>query len=80
MEDEDAVRAVTVSALQRFGYTVLQSRNGHEAIQLCELHPHPIHLLISDVVMPDMGGRKVADAVFGVAPRDEGALSVRLHG
>jgi two-component system cell cycle sensor histidine kinase/response regulator CckA len=68
VEDEDAVRGITRLALQMHGYTVLEARNGREALGVCERHPGPIHLLITDVVMPDMGGREVAERLTGRQP------------
>lgn len=68
VEDEDAVRAITVFALRSFGYTVLEANHGREALRLCETHQGPIHLLLSDVVMPELGGRQVADAVTAKRP------------
>ncbi|MFZ5723770.1 MAG: ATP-binding protein [Pseudomonadota bacterium] len=68
VEDDEQVRAVTSLALQLAGYTVLEARHGQEAVRICEKHPGPIHLLISDVIMPDMGGGKVAAAVRALRP------------
>jgi two-component system, cell cycle sensor histidine kinase and response regulator CckA len=61
VEDEDAVRAITKLALQSLDYTILEARNGEEAVRICEQHTEPIHLLITDVVMPVMGGRQLAE-------------------
>jgi two-component system cell cycle sensor histidine kinase/response regulator CckA len=47
---------------------VLEARNGQEALSICERHPGPIHLLITDVVMPDMGGREVAEQLTARQP------------
>jgi PAS domain S-box-containing protein len=63
VEDEDRVRAITSRILQGLNYTVLEARSGEEAIRLCETHTDPIHLLITDVVMPEMGGQQVAEHV-----------------
>lgn len=68
VDDEEAVRTYTVFALKKFGYTVLQATHGREAIQLCEKHNEPIHLLVSDVVMPEMGGGKVAEVLIEMRP------------
>jgi two-component system cell cycle sensor histidine kinase/response regulator CckA len=68
VEDEDAVRGITRLALHMHGYTVLEARNGREAWGVCERHPGPIHLLITDVVMPDMGGREVAERLTAGQP------------
>lgn len=69
VDDEEAVRTYTVFALKKFGYTVLQATHGREAIQLGEEHSEPIHLLMSDVVMPEMGGGKVAEALISMRPK-----------
>jgi PAS domain S-box-containing protein len=59
-EDELAVRTVARRILERAGYTVLAAASGAEALQLCMGHDGPIHLLLTDMVMPDMGGRELA--------------------
>jgi len=61
VEDEDGVRDLTREILEMSGYTVLEARHGAEALVVGEQHPGPIHLLVSDVVMPQMGGRELAD-------------------
>jgi signal transduction histidine kinase len=63
VEDEEAVRTITRFALESFGYTVLDAGTGREAIRLCENQTQPIHLLLSDVVMPEMGGRQLAETL-----------------
>jgi PAS domain S-box-containing protein len=68
VEDEDAVRGITRLALQMHGYTVLEAKNGAEALKFCEQRQGPIHLLITDVVMPDMGGREVAESMTAFKP------------
>jgi PAS domain S-box-containing protein len=68
VEDEDAVRALTRFTLQRFGYTVLEASDGDEAIRVAEHHPEAIHLLVTDVVMPGMGGRVLADRLLSRYP------------
>ena len=60
VEDEDQVRAVANDILNRYGYHVLVARNSAEAIALCETHSGPIHLLLTDVVMPQMSGPVMA--------------------
>lgn len=63
VEDEDGVRALTSYILTAAGYTVLEAAEGDEALQIVATHPGPIHLLVSDVVMPGAGGRAVAELV-----------------
>jgi two-component system, cell cycle sensor histidine kinase and response regulator CckA len=59
-EDEEAVRKLAVRVLEREGYEVLQAGDGLEALQLADAFPDRIDLLLSDVVMPEMGGRELA--------------------
>jgi len=60
VEDEAAVRATAVEALTSSGYTVLEARDGVDALAVAEAHGGEIHLLVSDVVMPRMGGGELA--------------------
>ncbi len=68
VEDEKAVRMLTRLALQANGYNLLEAGDGAEAIRLCELHRGPIHLLVSDVVMPFLGGRLLAEQLTALHP------------
>jgi PAS domain S-box-containing protein len=69
VEDEDGVRSVLSSVLRRFGYQVLAARSGKEAVAICELPDQPVDLLMTDVVMPEMGGRELAKRVHALRPR-----------
>jgi PAS domain S-box-containing protein len=60
-EDEEEVRAFIHHVLTECGYTVLTAADGNEAVALADRHVGPIHLLITDVVMPGTGGRAVAE-------------------
>jgi CheY-like chemotaxis protein len=62
VEDEDAVRALVVRTLRERGYQVLAARDGREALDLADRHNGEIHLLLTDVVMPGMGGKELAEA------------------
>ena len=63
-EDEDSVRAVATAALASRGYNVLAAPNGEAALKLAAQYPNQIHLLLTDVVMPGMNGRELAEAVL----------------
>ena len=58
----------TRHVLQTFGYTVLEAAHGSEALRLVEKHAGPVHLLVSDLVMPEMGGRQLAERVVALKP------------
>ena len=60
VEDEEDVRALTRDVLEMHGYTVLEALDAADALRIGESHAGPIHLLITDVVMPRMGGPELA--------------------
>ena len=60
IEDEDMVRNLACRGLRDHGYTVIEARNGAQALLYITMHPGTIDLVISDVVMPEMGGRELA--------------------
>ncbi|MBA4192720.1 MAG: hybrid sensor histidine kinase/response regulator [Planctomycetaceae bacterium] len=68
VEDEQAVRKYTRQALEKQGYKVLEAASGVEAIHVAEKHTGPIHLLVTDVVMPGMGGRDLSEAIRARLP------------
>jgi len=68
VEDEETVRGLTRTFLLQAGYNVLEARGGEEAIQLCRAHPGLIDLLLTDVVMPEVSGKEVADRLLELRP------------
>jgi two-component system cell cycle sensor histidine kinase/response regulator CckA len=67
-EDEKGVRDLLRILLQENGYTVLDAADGEQALRVCERHAGPLHLLISDVVMPEMGGKQLAERLRKLRP------------
>jgi CheY-like chemotaxis protein len=68
VEDEEAVRAVGAEMLEAYGYTVLLAGNGAAALELAQNHPGPIQLLMTDVLMPKMGGIELAEQLSTLSP------------
>jgi two-component system, cell cycle sensor histidine kinase and response regulator CckA len=68
VEDETAVRQSAREFLSLSGYSVLEAANGEDAIRVSNEHGGTVHLMISDVVMPKMGGAKLAEVLAGTRP------------
>ncbi len=68
VEDEDAVRNVIRKVLSKAGYAVLVAANGEQALKCVQDHPNPIHLLLTDVIMPKMTGRDLAERLVRLRP------------
>jgi PAS domain S-box-containing protein len=68
VEDEDNIREPATEILEAQGYTVVAARNGAEALEIAGGHPGPIHLLITDVVMPRLSGSRLAEALTSTRP------------
>ncbi|MDQ3817984.1 MAG: response regulator [Acidobacteriota bacterium] len=66
VEDEDGVRELLQEVLKGEGYTVLVASDGEKALRVSTGHEGPLHLLITDVVMPGMSGRQLAERLAGV--------------
>jgi len=68
VEDEESLRTLTRSILEQSGYTVLEACTGMEAVEIARDFSGPIHLLLTDMVMPGMNGRAVAEKVGRLYP------------
>lgn len=63
VDDEVTVRALIANVLRREGYHVLDASNGQHALEILKVHAGPVHLLLTDFVMPGMNGIELATAV-----------------
>jgi CheY-like chemotaxis protein len=68
VEDDEFVRRLVHEVLENYGYRLLDAANGVEALSASEQSEMPIHLLVTDVVMPGISGREVADRLAALRP------------
>src|SRR6185503_19738549 len=68
VEDDEQLRRLTHRSLATQGYTVLEADRGSTALDIARRHKGPIDLLLTDVVMPDINGRKLADTLRPARP------------
>jgi len=68
VEDEEMVRGLARMILETSGYVVLEASNGREGLTMCETNEGPIDLLLSDVVMPELSGRELAEQAVKLRP------------
>jgi len=80
VEDDPALRGYGVNVLKDLGYTVYAAADGKEALLQAKRNEYKIDLLITDVVMPRMSGRELAQALAPLAPGFTRSLCLRLHG
>ena len=67
-EDEPALRSLASRILSGCGYRVLEAADGRQAIEICQTHDGPVHLLLTDMVMPGMGGQDLAACLRSLHP------------
>jgi CheY-like chemotaxis protein len=67
-EDDPRVRALARTVLRRSGYSVLEAQDGREAVALAERHRGPIHMILTDVVMPELGGGPTVEHLLALKP------------
>jgi PAS domain S-box-containing protein len=68
VEDQDGIRDIVRESLRRNGYKVLIAVDGNQALQMAGAHPEQIHLLVTDLVMPNIGGRELAQRLMPLRP------------
>lgn len=69
VEDEDQIREMVCQYLQQVGYSVLQAKNGKEALEIAQRYRGSIHLVLTDVVMPEISGHELAQELKRLRPR-----------
>jgi len=68
VEDEEVVRQLACEVLRENGYTVIEARHGGEALLACGNHKGPIHLMLTDMIMPEMSGKELAERLASLRP------------
>lgn len=68
VDDHPSIRKLLGSILKSEGYAVLEAKDGREALELCQHHGDKIHLLLTDIFMPQMNGHMLAEKVVGLCP------------
>jgi CheY-like chemotaxis protein len=68
VEDDQPVRKLICETLRGTGYRVIEAANGDAAVRVCQEHQGPIPLMITDLVMPQMSGRELADRLVQLRP------------
>jgi two-component system, cell cycle sensor histidine kinase and response regulator CckA len=68
VDDDPHVSATARRALERAGYVVLSAVNGKDALRVAEAHGRPLDLLVTDLVMPEMGGRELSSSLTAIQP------------
>lgn len=68
VEDDGQVRDVALAIRRRHGYLVIAACDADEALQACQAYAHPIHLLLTDLVMPGITGRELGHRLRSIRP------------
>ena len=68
VEDDEGVRSIVRKTLESLGYKVKEARSPNEALKIMHVHAEPIHLLLTDIVMPEMNGKGLAIRVTAAHP------------
>jgi signal transduction histidine kinase len=68
VEDEEMVRALAQAILERYGYTVLAAKNSADALRFAQEESTPLHLLLTDTIMPGMNGPELAERILAIRP------------
>lgn len=69
VEDQEAVRRLTVAMLKVCGYDILEAANAHDALEIAQRHSGEIHLLLTDVVLPGINGKELSERLKTVRPK-----------
>jgi len=68
VEDDELVRDFSTTILREYGYSVLEAHDGYEALNMCSTYEGSVHILVTDVVMPGMNGRELAQKIKSLCP------------
>jgi two-component system cell cycle sensor histidine kinase/response regulator CckA len=68
VEDDETLLEVTHRSLEAAGYAIISARNPEEAIRMAERHPGPIHLMVTDVILPGINGAQLASQLSRLRP------------
>jgi len=68
VEDDRAVRGIVARMLEESGYTVIEASDGKEALRMYDAHQNDIHIIVSDLVMPEVSGRSLAEHITAAQP------------
>ena len=74
VDDDDSIRRLILDTLQPLGYNVITASCGMEALEKCEQSEKKIDLVLSDVIMPGMNGRQLAEAMHDQCPHVKSVL------